>query len=34
MDIVWMTALVVLWVAVAEWVVGLNRLERPQGDRS
>lgn len=34
MDIVWMAALVVLWVAVAELVVGLNQLDRPQGERS
>lgn len=34
MDIVWMAALVVLWVAVAELAVGLNQLDRPQGERS
>lgn len=34
MDIVWMAALAGLWVVVAELVVGLNQLDRPQGERS
>lgn len=34
MDIVWTVALVLLWVAVAELVVGLNKLDRPQGERA
>lgn len=34
MDIVWVAALIVLWVAMAELVVGLNRLDQPQGERS
>lgn len=37
MDIVWMAAVAVLWVVVAEMVVGLNRLARPkatEGERS
>lgn len=34
MDIVWIAALALLWVAVAELVVGLNKLGRPQGERS
>jgi hypothetical protein len=29
MDIVWMGALLALWVVVAAMVVGLNRLEGP-----
>jgi hypothetical protein len=29
MDIVWMSALLALWVVVAAMVVGLNRLEGP-----
>ncbi|MGF6350587.1 hypothetical protein [Variovorax sp. W2I14] len=29
MDIVWMGALLALWVVVAATVVGLNRLEGP-----
>lgn len=33
MDIVWIAALALLWVAVAELVVGLNKLDRPQGER-
>ncbi len=34
MDIVWIAAVAVLWVAVAEMVVGLNRLasSRRSGD--
>lgn len=31
MDIVWIAAVAVLWVAVAEMVVGLNRLAAPKG---
>lgn len=34
MDIVWMAALVLLWVAVAGLAVGLKQLDRPQGERS
>jgi len=30
MDIVWMAAAAVLWVVVAEMVVGLNRLDKPR----
>lgn len=30
MDIVWMGALLALWVVVAALVVGLNRLEGPR----
>jgi hypothetical protein len=30
MDIVWMAAIAALWVAAAEMVVGLNRLDRPK----
>ena len=30
MDIVWMAAVAVLWVVVAEMVVGLNRLDKPK----
>ncbi|WP_206176065.1 hypothetical protein [Variovorax sp. RKNM96] len=29
MDIVWMSALLALWVVVAAMVVGLNKLEGP-----
>ena len=31
MDIVWIAAVAVLWVAVAEMVVGLNKLASPMG---
>ena len=31
MDIVWIAAVAVLWVAVAEMVVGLNKLAAPKG---
>ena len=31
MDIVWIAAVAVLWVAVAEMVVGLNKLASPKG---
>lgn len=34
MDIVWIAALALLWVAAAELIVGLNKLDRPQGERS
>ncbi len=30
MDIVWMGALLALWIVVAAMVVGLNRLEGPR----
>lgn len=30
MDIVWIAAVAVLWVAVAEMVVGLGKLDRPK----
>ncbi|MGJ7493088.1 hypothetical protein [Variovorax sp. ZT4R33] len=30
MDIVWIAAVAVLWVAVAEMVVGLNKLASPK----
>ncbi len=36
MDIVWIGGLAVLWIVVAEMVVGLNRLDRqarPSGER-
>jgi len=36
MDIVWIGGLAVLWIVVAELVVGLNRLDRqarPSGER-
>lgn len=29
MDFIWLGAVAVLWVAVAELVVGLNRLDAP-----
>jgi hypothetical protein len=31
MDIVWIAAVAVLWVGVAEMVVGLNKLAAPRG---
>jgi hypothetical protein len=31
MDIVWIAAVAVLWVVVAEMVVGLNKLAAPRG---
>jgi len=31
MDIVWIAAVAVLWVVVAEMVVGLNKLATPRG---
>lgn len=31
MDIVWIAAVAVLWVVVAEMVVGLNKLASPKG---
>ncbi|MCU4118207.1 hypothetical protein [Variovorax sp. N23] len=31
MDIVWIAAVAVLWIAVAEMVVGLNKLAAPKG---
>jgi len=37
MDIVWIAAIAVLWVAAAEMVVGLARLgrsRRPEGERA
>lgn len=37
MDIVWIAAIAALWVAVAEMVVGLGRLDKPKrsaGERS
>lgn len=37
MDVVWIAAVAVLWVLVAEMVVALNRLGKPapkQGERS
>jgi hypothetical protein len=34
MDIVWMGALLALWVVVAAMVVGLNRLEGPNPPKS
>lgn len=34
MDMVWIGALVALWVAAAELAVWLYRLDRPQGDRT
>jgi hypothetical protein len=36
MDIVWIAAVAVLWVVVAEMVVGLGRLDEPKrpGERS
>jgi hypothetical protein len=33
MDIVWIAALALLWVAAVELVVGLYRLNRPQGEQ-
>lgn len=30
MDIVWIAAVAVLWVAVAEMVVGLGKLDKPE----
>lgn len=32
MDILWMAAVAVMWVVVAEMVVGLNKLARPKRD--
>ncbi|MFH0132485.1 hypothetical protein [Variovorax sp. EL159] len=34
MDIVWMGALLALWVVVAAMVVGLNRLEGPNPSKT
>lgn len=34
MDIVWMGALLALWVVVAAMVVGLNKLEGPGAHKS
>ena len=34
MDIVWIAAVAVLWVAVAEMVVGLGRLDKPRGEKT
>ncbi|MDP9902019.1 hypothetical protein [Variovorax ginsengisoli] len=31
MDIVWIAAVAVLWVAVAQMVVGLHKLASPKG---
>ena len=33
MDFVWIAALAVLWVAVMEMVLGLQRLAAPRGER-
>jgi len=33
MDFVWIAALALLWVAVAELAAGLWRLDRPRGER-
>ncbi|MGJ7582306.1 hypothetical protein ACSFA3_19140 [Variovorax sp. RHLX14] len=30
MDIVWIAAIAVMWVAVAEMVVGLGKLDKPK----
>ncbi len=33
MDFVWIAAIAVMWVVVAELVVGLYKLDTPKGER-
>ncbi len=33
MDVVWIAAIAVLWVVLAEMVVGLNKLDQPKEER-
>jgi hypothetical protein len=33
MDIVWIAAIAVMWVVVAELMVGLHKLDTPKGER-
>lgn len=33
MDFVWVAAIAVLWVVVAEMVVGLSKLDQPKEER-
>lgn len=34
MDIVWIAALGLLWLAVAQLVVGLDRMGQPRGEKT